>query len=79
MNKWLKADIDYWKSERSQALATLELYFTNSVGIGEHSDISSEIHKWVGKLSEATENLENLKTYFLEDGTTKNAKSLLKD
>ena len=44
MNKWLKAELDYWKSQRSTALATLELYFNDSVGIGEHSKISDEIH-----------------------------------
>ena len=55
MNKWLKAELDYWKSQRSTALATLELYFNDSVGIGEHSKISDEIHQWTNKLSEATE------------------------
>jgi len=79
MNKWLKAELDYWKSERSQALATLELYFNDSVGIGDHSDLSAEIHKWTSKLSEAVENLDNLRAYFGEDGKTKNVKSLLND
>ena len=79
MNKWLKAELDYWKAQRSSALATLELYFNSSVGIGDHSDISSEIHQWTTKLSEAEENLDNLRTYFGEDGKTKNVKSLLKD
>ena len=68
MNKWLKAELDYWKSQKSQSIATLELYFNKSVGIGEHSDLSSEIHKWISKLSEATENLSNLKKYFTDDG-----------
>ena len=64
MNKWLRAEIDYWQSQKSQALATLELYFNKSVGIGEHSALSSEIHQWISKLSEATENINNLKKYF---------------
>ena len=50
MNKWLKAELDYWKSQKSQAIATLELYFNKSVGIGEHSDIGAEIHQWISKL-----------------------------
>ena len=79
MNKWLKAELDYWKSQRSTALATLELYFNDSVGIGAHSKISDEIHEWTNKLSQSTENLDNLKTYFGDDGKTKNVKSLLKD
>ena len=79
MNKWLKAELDHWKAQRSSALATLELYFNSSVGIGDHSDIRSEIHQWTTKLSQATENLENLRTYFGEEGKTKNVKSLLND
>ena len=79
MNKWLKAELDYWQSQKSQSLATLELYFNDSVGIGEHSDISKEIHDWTGKLSEAIENLQNLKEYFAKDGKVKTEKTLLKD
>ena len=79
MNKWLKAELDYWTAQRSQAIATLELYFNDSVGIGEHSEISNEIHKWTTRLSEAEENLENLRTYFQEDGKSKQVKQLLKD
>ena len=79
MNKWLKAELDYWQSQKSQSLATLELYFNDSVGIGEHSDISKEIHEWTGKLSEAMENLENLKSFFGKDGKVKTEKMLLKD
>ena len=79
MNKWLKAELDYWNSQRSQALATLDLYFNESVGIGEYSNISNEIHNWTSKLSEAVENLQNLRKYFLDDGKIKNVKSLLND
>ena len=79
MNKWLKAELDYWKSQRSEALATLDLYFNNSVGMGEHSGTSKDIHEWTNKLSKSTENLQNLRTYFLDDGKVKNVKSLLND
>ena len=79
MNKWLQAELDYWQSQKSQSLATLELYFNDSVGIGEHSDISKEIHEWTGKLSEAIENLQNLKSCFAIDGRVKTKKTLLKD
>ena len=80
MNKWLKAEIDYWQSQKSQAVATLELYFSKSVGIGEHSDLSAEIHIWTSKLSEAIENINNLEKYFTEDGYGVNKnKKLLND
>ena len=79
MNKWLQAELDYWQSQKSQSLATLELYFNDSVGIGEHSDISKEIHDWTSKLSESIENLENLRSYFAKNGKVKTEKTLLKD
>ena len=37
MNKFYTAAVSHWKSQRDEALATLELYFQKSVGIGEHS------------------------------------------
>ena len=80
MNKWLKAELDYWKSQKSQAIATLELYFNKSVGIGEHSNLSVEIHKWTSKLTEAIENINSLKEYFTEDGYGHNkTKKILND
>ena len=68
MNKYYKAAISHWEAQRDEAIATLELYFTNSVGIGEHSDILKEINQWTDKLSQAEENILNLKTHFDTDG-----------
>ena len=59
-----KAALSYWEAQKREAIATLNLYFSNSVGIGEHSKILEEINAWTGKLSEAEENLINLKKYF---------------
>ena len=59
-----KAALSYWEAQKREAIATLNLYFSNSVGIGEHSKILEEINNWTGKLSEAEENLINLKKYF---------------
>ena len=59
-----KAALSYWEAQKREAIATLNLYFSNSVGIGEHSKILEEINTWIGKLSEAEENLVNLKKYF---------------
>ena len=59
-----KAALSYWEAQKREAIATLNLYFSNSVGIGEHSKILEEINTWTGKLSEAEENLINLKKYF---------------
>ena len=82
MNKFYTAALSHWKSQRDEALATLELYFQKSVGIGEHSKFLQEINDWTAKLSEANENLESLKTYFDDYGDVKDdnkTKKLLND
>ena len=61
MNKLLKAAIKHYESQKSEAEATLDIYFNNSVGIGEHSNLLEEVKKWTSKLSEADENLRTLK------------------
>ena len=47
-------------AEIAEAEAVLETYFTNSVGIGEHSELLPEFDKWIGKLAEAKDKLEAL-------------------
>ena len=61
MNKLLKAAIKHYESQKSESEATLDIYFNNSVGIGEHSNLLEEVKKWTSKLSEADENLRTLK------------------
>ena len=70
-NKLLKAAYFSYNAQKAEALAHLEILFKNSVGIGEHTDILSEIDKWVKSLSEADENIETLKKYFDEYGDEK--------
>ena len=70
-NKLLKAAYFSYNAQKVEALAHLEILFKNSVGIGEHTDILSEIDKWVKSLSEADENIETLKKYFDEYGDEK--------
>ena len=64
MNKLLKASIDKYEAQKSEALAHLEILFNKSVGIGEHTDILSEVNKWVDSLSQAEENLQVLRDNF---------------
>ena len=68
MNQLIKAAIDHYQAQRTEALAHLDILFKNSVGIGEHTDILSEIDKWVKSLSEADENIETLKNNFDDYG-----------
>jgi|TARA_R100000742_G_C4261526_1_gene79314 hypothetical protein len=68
MSHFYKAAVSHWTAQKDEAIATLELYFQKSVGIGEHSKILIEINEWTSKLSEAEENLQVLETYFEDDG-----------
>jgi hypothetical protein len=61
MNKLLKASLDKYEAQKSEALAHLEILFNKSVGIGEHTDILTEIDKWINSLSQANENLKTVK------------------
>ena len=53
MSHFYKAAVSHWTAQKDEAIATLELYFQKSVGIGEHSKILEEINDWTSKLSEA--------------------------
>ncbi len=53
-----------FEAERDEALATLEVYFTNPAGIGEHPQIIEEMAKLINKLTSAEDNLSCLtRTY----------------
>ena len=67
MSNFYNAAIDHYKAKRSEALATLELYFNNSVGIGEHSDITEAVIAELDKLAAADDRLEMLNKYFNEE------------
>ena len=64
MNKLLKAALSHYEAQRDEALAVLEVYLNNSVGIGEHSGLIDEIKSWTEKLTEAEENMATIKRHF---------------
>ena len=66
MNKLLQASIDKYQAEISEALAILEVYFNNPVGIGEHPDLLTEIDKYIEKLDSAQSKLKTLRMNFIE-------------
>ena len=66
MNKLLQAALSYYEAQRDEALAVLEVYFNNPVGIGEHSNLLNEITEWSQKLAEAEENISTLNKHFVE-------------
>jgi hypothetical protein len=55
-------------AERDGGLATLNVYFHNSVGIGEHPQMIEEMAKQLEKVSNADDNLKTLSEYYGELG-----------
>ena len=62
-NAIIQALEDKYEAEISAAHATINIYLTNSVGIGEHSDLPLEIYKWVDRLASAEDALLALERY----------------
>jgi len=56
-----------YQADKLEAMATLEVYLTNAVGIGEHPQIIEEMDKLVSQLGEADDKIETLNKYFVED------------
>lgn len=55
-----KALVKKYEAEVEECLATLKVYTNKSVGIGEHSDLLTELDKYVSKLAAAEDNLATL-------------------
>ena len=64
MNKLLMAAIDSYQAQKTEALAHLDILFNDAVGIGEHTDLLTEVKKWTESLSQAEENLETIRRNF---------------
>lgn len=62
-DKLRKALVSRYEAQKYEALATLEVYYTNAAGIGEHSQIIDEMAKQVEKLVNAEDCLETLDKY----------------
>ena len=59
----LKALEDRYNAQISEADATMKIYLTNSVGIGEHPQHIEEIDKLINKIAQAEENIKILKEF----------------
>ena len=64
MNQLIKAAIDSYQAQRTEAMAHLDILFNDATMIGEHTDLLTEVRKWTESLSSAEENLETLKRNF---------------
>ena len=63
-NGLMLATIKKYEAEILESLVTLEIYFNDTVAIGEHPDFLTEIDKYVEKLESATGKLEVLLKHF---------------
>ncbi len=52
-----------YEADIAEADATINIYLTNSVGIGEHPQHLQEIDKLLGKIGHAKEKLEQLEAF----------------
>jgi hypothetical protein len=59
-----RAALARFEAQKEEAKATIEIYLTNSVGIGEHSNLLDEVEKHTAALADAEEKIIALKTHF---------------
>ena len=52
-----------YQAEIAEADATIQIYLTNSVGIGAHPQHIDEVNKLIDKIAQAKEKLEVLKEF----------------
>jgi hypothetical protein len=65
MNKKLyEALIKKYEAQIAEGEATLEIYFTNSVGIGEHPQHLEEMDKYVTMITDAQDKKETLQELY---------------
>ena len=57
-----------YEAEIAEASATINIYLTNSVGIGEHPQHLEEMDKLVDKIAQAEEKIEVLEKFEPEKG-----------
>lgn len=62
-DKLHKALVSRYEAQKYEALATLEVYYNNAAGIGEHPQIIDEMSKQVEKLANAEDCIEVLNKY----------------
>jgi len=71
-NLKLRALKSRYNAQKDNAFATLEVYLTNSAGIGEHPQIMDEIDKLIKSIAEADGCLETISKYIEVDTPTEN-------
>ena len=55
------ATVAHYEAKKAEAIAMLQIYYTSSVGISEHSDHLQECIKWTEVLTNAEDCLATLR------------------
>jgi hypothetical protein len=71
-NLKLRALKSRYNAQKDNAFATLEVYLTNSAGIGEHPQIMDEIDKLIRSIADADGCLETISKYIEVDTPIEN-------
>jgi len=64
MNRFIRALEAKYQAKIEEALATIDLYLNNSVGVGEHPDILEVLDNYTSILDENKSKLETLRSLF---------------
>ena len=60
----LGASLAHFKSQEAEALAIIEAFLNKTVAVADHSNLVGEMNEWVGKLTEARDNIATLEMLF---------------
>ena len=76
-NGLLQAVKAKYEAEILECIATLEIYFTNAVAIGEHPDLLAEVDKYLDMLEDAQGKINALDKNFTRQKGSETEKQLL--
>ena len=78
-NGLLQAVKAKYEAEILECIATLEIYFTNAVAIGEHPDLLAEVDKYLDMLEDAQGKINALDNHFTRQEGSETEKQLLQE
>ena len=78
-NGLLEAIKAKYQAEILECIATLEIYFTNAVAIGEHPDLLAEVDKYLDMLEDAQGKINVLDKHFTRQKGSETEKQLLQE
>lgn len=64
---FMRALIRKYEFQRDEAIANLNVYFSNSVGVGEHGSFLEEMDTWMTQLTDAEDKLKSLIGHFAQN------------